>query len=192
MESFLINWNLPRLVRFLIKRFLCRLVFTQYKNMWLVRMSMQICGNTSLLLRFSFDFLASTSFIGCGDIFVIHLLSFLSLRIWRGGLPAHLRTRSKDAPSSFHATRDVMLSASHVAATTLLHHSPSLFKREPRSECSHRRSLVRQWRTQKIFVGGVWFKVIWWLFVFGVRCLRRHNLTSFPCFQTNVCRSLLT
>ena len=25
-----------------------------------------------------------------------------------------------------------------------------------------------------------------WSFVFGVRCLWRHNLTSFPCFQTNV------
>ena len=36
------------------------------------------------------------------------------------------------------------------------------------------------------FHGGVWFKVIWWLFVFDVRCLWRHNLTSFPCFQTNV------
>ena len=36
------------------------------------------------------------------------------------------------------------------------------------------------------FHGGVWFKVIWWLFVFGVRCLWRHNLTSFPCLQTNV------
>jgi len=36
------------------------------------------------------------------------------------------------------------------------------------------------------FSWGVWFKVIWWLFVFGVRCLWRHNLTSFPCFQTNV------
>jgi len=36
------------------------------------------------------------------------------------------------------------------------------------------------------FHGGVWFKVIWWLFAFDVRCLWRHNLTSFPCFQTNV------
>jgi len=36
------------------------------------------------------------------------------------------------------------------------------------------------------FHGGVWFKVIWWLFFFGVHCLWRHNLTSFPCFQTNV------
>jgi len=35
-------------------------------------------------------------------------------------------------------------------------------------------------------MGGFWFKVIWWLYVFGVRCLWRHNLTSFPCFQTNV------
>ena len=36
-------------------------------------------------------------------------------------MPAHLRTRLKEAPSSFRATRDVMLSASHVAATALLH-----------------------------------------------------------------------
>ena len=36
------------------------------------------------------------------------------------------------------------------------------------------------------FLWGVWFKVIWWLFVFGVHCLWRHNLTSFSCFQTNV------
>jgi len=27
---------------------------------------------------------------------------------------------------------------------------------------------------------------ICWSFVFGVRCLSRHNLTSFPCFQTNI------
>jgi len=35
-------------------------------------------------------------------------------------------------------------------------------------------------------MGWVWFKVIWWLFVFRVHCLWRQNLTSFPCFQTNV------
>jgi len=40
---------------------------------------------------------------------------------WRSGLPAHLRTRLKEAPSSFRTTRDVLLSASHVAATALLH-----------------------------------------------------------------------
>ena len=45
------------------------------------------------------------------------------------------------------------------------------------------RSQQYQWRTQKIFMGD-WFRVIWWSF--GVRCLWRHNLTSFPCFQTNV------
>jgi len=32
-------------------------------------------------------------------------------------------------------------------------------------------------------MGGFWFRVIWWSFA---RCLWRHNLTSFPCFQTNV------
>jgi len=36
------------------------------------------------------------------------------------------------------------------------------------------------------FHGGGWFRVTWWPFVFGVRCLWRHNLTSFTCFQTNV------
>ena len=40
------------------------------------------------------------------------------------------------------------------------------------------------------FHGG-WFRVIWWSFVFGVRCLWRHNLTSFPCFQTNVLATFL-
>jgi len=27
---------------------------------------------------------------------------------------------------------------------------------------------------------------IWWSFVFDVRCLWRHNLTSYSCFQTNI------
>jgi len=36
------------------------------------------------------------------------------------------------------------------------------------------------------FSWGDWFRVIWWSFVFGVRCLWRHNLKSFPCFQTNI------
>jgi len=31
--------------------------------------------------------------------------------------------------------------------------------------------------------GGVSFSGRWWSFVFGVRCLRRHNLTSYSCFQ---------
>ena len=43
----------------------------------------------------------------------------------------------------------------------------------------------KQWRTQKIFM-GVSFNGIWWSFAFGVRCLRRHNWTSYYCFQTNV------
>jgi len=30
------------------------------------------------------------------------------------------------------------------------------------------------------------FSGICWSFVFGVRCLWRHNLTSYSCFQTNV------
>jgi len=36
------------------------------------------------------------------------------------------------------------------------------------------------------FHGGVSFSGIWWSFVFGVRCLWRHNWTSFSCFQANV------
>jgi len=36
------------------------------------------------------------------------------------------------------------------------------------------------------FHRGGWLRVIWWLFAFGVRCLLRHYLTSFTCFQTNV------
>ena len=39
---------------------------------------------------------------------------------------------------------------------------------------------------RKFSLGGSWFRIIWWLFVFGVWCLWHHNLTSFPCFQTNV------
>ena len=35
-------------------------------------------------------------------------------------------------------------------------------------------------------MGGVWLRVIWWSFPFGARCLWRHNLTSFPCFENNV------
>jgi len=41
---------------------------------------------------------------------------------------------------------------------------------------------AEQWRTQKIFM-GVSFSDICWRFVFGVRCLWRHNLTSYSCFQ---------
>ena len=36
------------------------------------------------------------------------------------------------------------------------------------------------------FSRGVSISGIWWSFVFGVRCLWRHNLTSYSCFQTNV------
>jgi len=28
-----------------------------------------------------------------------------------------------------------------------------------------------QWRTQKIFMGGISIRGIWWSLVFGVRCL---------------------
>jgi len=43
-------------------------------------------------------------------------------------------------------------------------------------------SVVRR----KFSWGGGWLRVIWWPFVFGLRCLWRHSLTSFPRFQTNV------
>jgi len=41
-------------------------------------------------------------------------------------------------------------------------------------------------RVRKKFLWGVSFRGIWWSFVFGVRCLWCHNLTSYLCFQTNV------
>ena len=41
-----------------------------------------------------------------------------------------------------------------------------------------------QRRTQKIFLGFS-FSGMWWLLVFGMRFLWRHNLTSHSCFQTN-------
>jgi len=31
-----------------------------------------------------------------------------------------------------------------------------------------------------------WHMVDWWSFVFGVRCLWRHSLTSYSCLQTNI------
>jgi len=43
----------------------------------------------------------------------------------------------------------------------------------------------QQWRTQKIFM-GISFSGIWWQFVFGVRSLCSHNLTSYSRFHTNV------
>jgi len=36
------------------------------------------------------------------------------------------------------------------------------------------------------FHGGGSFTGMWWSFVFGVRCLWRHNLTSYSCFKTKV------
>jgi len=39
---------------------------------------------------------------------------------------------------------------------------------------------------RKFSWSGGSFSGIWWPFVFGVRCLWRHNLTSYSCFQTNV------
>ena len=39
---------------------------------------------------------------------------------------------------------------------------------------------------RKFSWGGFWVRIIWWSFVFGLRCLWRHNLTSIPCFQTNI------
>jgi len=49
-----------------------------------------------------------------------HFLLLLPVVQWiHRCLPAHLRTRLKEAPSSFRATRNVILSASHVAATAL-------------------------------------------------------------------------
>jgi len=36
------------------------------------------------------------------------------------------------------------------------------------------------------FHGGGSFSGIWWSFVFGVRYLLHHNLTSYSCFPTNL------
>ena len=67
---------------------------------------------------------------------------------WRSGLPAHLSTRLKGAPSSFLATGDVILSAPHVAATALLHRfMMTLFT----SECS-RHWQLRITYLQNLFV----------------------------------------
>jgi len=38
----------------------------------------------------------------------------------------------------------------------------------------------------KNFHGVVSFSGIWWLFLFRVRCLWRHNWTPYSFFQTNV------
>ena len=76
-----------------------------------------------------FSILACCSLCFLLLILVLYLLAFSACalafqfftRTWRSGLPAPLRTSLKEAPSSFRATRDVVLSASHVAATALLH-----------------------------------------------------------------------
>jgi len=52
----------------------------------------------------------------------------------------------------------------------------------------HSSSMIMKWFFRSVayaenFHGGFWFRVIWWSFV---RCLWRHNLTSFSCFQTNI------
>jgi len=60
-----------------------------------------------------------------------------------------------------------------------------LQKTKNTSEPQNRFVVSTQWRTQKIFM-GVSFIGIWWLFVFGMGCLWRYNLTSYSCFQTNV------
>jgi len=39
------------------------------------------------------------------------------------------------------------------------------------ASCSLPSRASDQWRTQKILMGGFWFRVIWWSYVFGVRCL---------------------
>jgi len=36
------------------------------------------------------------------------------------------------------------------------------------------------------FSWGESFRVVWWSFAFGVRCLWRYNLTSYSCVETNV------
>ena len=45
---------------------------------------------------------------------------------------------------------------------------------------------IRRSGVRRKFPWVVSFNDIWWWFVFGVRYLWRHNLTSYSCFQTNV------
>jgi len=51
---------------------------------------------------------------------------------------------------------------------------------------NHIKSISKSSGARRKFSWGGWFRVIWWSFVFGVRCLWRHNLTSCSCIQTNV------
>ena len=73
------------------------------------------------------------------------------------------------------------------SAAWLQRKSLTLMKASPVKVRGAKRSFLpckrAQWCTQKIFMGGGSFSGIWWSFLFGVRCLRRHNLTSYSCFQ---------
>jgi len=62
-----------------------------------------------------------------------------------------------------------------------LHLYPDFSSKRPAVDCCVYNMF--QW---KIFMGIVSFSGMWWSFVFGVRCLWRHNLTSYSCFQPNV------
>jgi len=63
----------------------------------------------------------------------------------------HLRTRLKDAPSTFRATRDVMLSASHVAATALLQRYALKIEAIQESENEKELKVYQIWQTLKGF-----------------------------------------
>jgi len=54
---------------------------------------------------------------------------------------------------------------------TLWQHAKIEIPRRAHSISACLRHIYMQWRTQKIFMGGVWFSVIWWSFIFGVHCL---------------------
>jgi len=46
--------------------------------------------------------------------------------------------------------------------------------------------MLRTSDVRRKFSLGLSFIGIWWSFVYGVRSLRRHKMTSYLCFQTNV------
>jgi len=50
---------------------------------------------------------------------------------------------------------------------------------------------IRDSGVRRKFSWGGSFSGIWWSFLFAVRCLWRHNLTSYSCFQSNVLAKFL-
>ena len=84
------------------------------------------------------------------------------------------------------------LASCHVRYLTLWRPSPQIWLRTSvRVYTINTPELNSLWTdftsgVRRKFSWGVSFSGIWWSFAFGVRCLWRHNLTSYSCFQTNV------